>query len=107
MEHEAGGGDDDNGPVEVSGGVGEPIWNPGGGGGEIDEARAAAAAIVAKRDIPVDDLFSIVKDHPEYHVSDGVHFNDDGYAALAAQVAKSIKAILDSPGFHPNLHKPE
>ena len=71
------------------------------------QRNAAAAAIVAKKDIPVDDLLSIVKDHPEYHVSDGVHFNDDGYTVLAAQVAKSIKGILDSPGFHPNLHKPE
>jgi hypothetical protein len=71
------------------------------------QRNAAAAAIMTPKSIPVDDLFALVKDHPEYHVNDGVHFNDDGYTALAAQEAKTIKGILDSPGFHPNLHKPE
>lgn len=71
------------------------------------QRNAAAAAIMTAKSIPVDDLFTLVKDHPEYHVADGVHFTDDGYTVLAAQVTKSIKAILDSPGFHPNLHKPE
>ena len=71
------------------------------------QRNAAAAAIVTKKDIPVDDLFTLVKDHPAYHVNDGVHFNDDGNTVLAAQVAKTIKAVLDSPGFHPNLHKAE
>jgi hypothetical protein len=71
------------------------------------QRNAAAAAILAKRDIPIDDLFSVVKDHSEYHVNDGVHFTDAGYTVLAAQVTKTIKGILDSPGFHPNLHKAE
>ena len=56
--------------------------------------NTAVAAIVTKQNIPVDDLFTLVKDHPEYHASDGVHFNDAGCDALAAQVAKSIKAVL-------------
>jgi lysophospholipase L1-like esterase len=60
------------------------------------QRNAAAAAILAKRNIPVDDLFTLVKDHPEYHVNDGVHFNDNGYTVLAAQVAKAIKAVLAS-----------
>jgi lysophospholipase L1-like esterase len=73
----------------------------------VIQRNAAAAAIVTKKDIPVDDLFALIKDHSEYHVADGVHFNDAGYTVLAAQVVKTIKGILDSPGFHPILHKPE
>ncbi len=54
----------------------------------------AAAAIVAKSGIPVDDLFAVVDGHPEFHAQDGVHFNEQGYAALAARVAKSIEPLL-------------
>jgi len=60
----------------------------------VTERNAAVAAIVTKKNIPIDDLFVVIKDHPEYHVHDGVHFNDTGYTALAAQVAKSIQAVL-------------
>jgi lysophospholipase L1-like esterase len=63
----------------------------------VVERNAAVAAILAKRDIPVEDLFSLVKDHPEYHVNDGVHFKDEGYGVLAAEVAKTIKGLLESP----------
>jgi hypothetical protein len=73
----------------------------------VIQRNTAAAGIVAKKDIPVDDLFTLVKDHSEYHAADGVHFNEDGNKILAAQVAKTLQAIISSPGFHPNLHKPE
>jgi lysophospholipase L1-like esterase len=58
------------------------------------ERNAAAAAIVAKHGIPAEDLFALVKDHPEYHVSDGVHFTAEGYAVLATQVAATVKGLL-------------
>jgi hypothetical protein len=71
------------------------------------QRNAAAAAIVTAKGVAIDDLFTLVKDHPEYHASDGVHFTDAGYTVLADQVAKTIKGILESPGFHANLHKAE
>jgi hypothetical protein len=43
--------------------------------------------------IDVDDLNSLVKGHPEYH-SDNVHFNDQGIALQAAQVAAHIEKLL-------------
>ena len=60
----------------------------------VVERNRAAAAIAAKSGIPVDDLFVVVEGHPEFHVQDGVHFNEQGYAALAARVAKSIEPLL-------------
>jgi len=53
-----------------------------------------AAEITAQEQIPVDDLFSLVKDHPEYWRGDGVHFNEKGVAAEAQQVADSIRNCL-------------
>ena len=45
---------------------------------------------MTKEGITVDDLFGLVKDHPEYWSSDGVHFNGKGIVAQAEQVAKRI-----------------
>lgn len=53
-----------------------------------------ASAFAKKEGLPVNDLFEIMKDHPDYHVPDGVHFNAKGYEALAAQVAASVAKVL-------------
>jgi lysophospholipase L1-like esterase len=42
----------------------------------------------------VDDLFGLVKDHPEYYSKDGVHFNAQGVSAQASQVAQQILEVL-------------
>jgi hypothetical protein len=60
----------------------------------VIERNRAAAEGMRKLGIPVDDLFSIVKDHPEYYNEDGVHFNGKGCAALGAQVASAIQEQL-------------
>jgi lysophospholipase L1-like esterase len=55
--------------------------------------NAIALGFVKKQNIPVDDLNSLVKGHPEYH-SDNVHFNDQGIALQAAQVAGHLEKLL-------------
>ena len=60
----------------------------------VIERNRIAAAIASKEGIPVDDLFSLVKDHPEWHVNDGVHFNEEGVQAQAAQVTAVLKEML-------------
>lgn len=67
--------------------------------GEVTQPRIAernrlAAAVVTKQGIPIDDLFSVVNDHPEYHLADGVHFTDIGYEKLAAHVAAAVSGLL-------------
>ena len=47
-----------------------------------------------RQNIPVDDLFAVVRDHPEYHAADGVHFAEAGYDALARQVVKEVLKLL-------------
>lgn len=44
--------------------------------------------------IAVDDLFTLVVDHPEYWSKDGVHFNAKGIALQAEQVAARILQSL-------------
>lgn len=51
-------------------------------------------AFAKKEGLPVDDLFAVVRDHPEYHAADGVHFNETGYAALAARVVEAARKAL-------------
>jgi lysophospholipase L1-like esterase len=60
----------------------------------IVQRNRAAAAIVQKENIPTDDLFSLVRGHPDYHAEDGVHFSDKGSGILAAQVSDSIAKLL-------------
>jgi len=44
--------------------------------------------------IAVDDLYGLVKDHPEYWSPDGVHFNAQGVGAQVEQVTKRIAETL-------------
>ncbi|MEI9864476.1 MAG: SGNH/GDSL hydrolase family protein [Limisphaerales bacterium] len=63
-----------------------------------DERIAARNQIAEKlmqaEGIPVDDLNTPMRGHPEFH-SDNVHFNDQGIAIQAAQVAASVEKLLN------------
>lgn len=60
----------------------------------IVQRNRAAAAIVQQENIPIDDLFTLVRGQPDYHAQDGVHFSDKGSEILAAQVSDSIAKLL-------------
>jgi hypothetical protein len=53
-----------------------------------------ALGMVTKLKIPVNDLFALVIDHPEYSSPDGVHASAAGISAQANQVAKAIEERL-------------
>ena len=59
----------------------------------IERNRIATEAAEAAG-VPVNDLFTLVVDHPDYFVSDGVHFSEAGRAAQAAEVAEKISECL-------------
>ena len=56
----------------------------------VQARNKTAEGIVTKEGIAMDDLYGLVKDHPEYWSQDGVHFNGKGVAVQAEQVAKRI-----------------
>lgn len=60
----------------------------------VQARNKIAAEIVTKEGIAVDDLYDLVKDHPDYWSKDGVHFNAKGIAAQAEQVSKRIVESL-------------
>jgi lysophospholipase L1-like esterase len=66
-------------------------------GQATDERIAARNAIALKlvqaQGIPTDDLNTPMRGHPELH-SDNVHFNDQGIALQAGQVAAHIGKLL-------------
>ena len=56
--------------------------------------NALAEAIMKQTSIPTDDLYNLVLEHPEYYKPDGVHFNEQGVAAQAREVARRITEVL-------------
>jgi len=60
----------------------------------VIERNRIAAEIMQQQEIPVDDLYAAVIDHPEYFSDDGVHFNGKGQGTQGEQVAKSIEKHL-------------
>lgn len=68
----------------------------------IQVRNSIAQEYVSQAGIPVDDLFSFVQPHPEYHKGpDGVHYTDAGYAAEGAEVAGQIEKLLPPAGTAP------
>jgi hypothetical protein len=55
-----------------------------------------AARVMTDLGVPVDDLYAVIVDHCDWH-SDSLHFNQDGYAALAASVVKSLPSPIPNP----------
>ena len=52
--------------------------------------------------IPTNNLYGLVEQHPDWHSTDGVHFNGKGKEAQAKQVAESvIKCLPNSQGDAP------
>jgi hypothetical protein len=60
----------------------------------ITERNRIAAEVMKAQGIPIDDLNAPMAGHAEYH-SDNVHFNEQGVALQAAQVAAQIGAVLN------------
>ncbi len=59
----------------------------------IAQRNDLAPEYIKPEGIDVDDLHSLVEGHPEYH-SDNVHFNEQGIALQATQVAAHIEKLL-------------
>jgi hypothetical protein len=53
-----------------------------------------AAEIMKERNIPTNDLFGLVEEHPDWYSSDGTHFNAKGKSAQAKQVAEGVAKLL-------------
>lgn len=60
----------------------------------IVQRNEIAKRLVSQQQIPIDDLFALVENNPEYYSADGVHFNADGVKVQSQQVAEAIKAAL-------------
>lgn len=60
--------------------------------------NAIAAEVMIKESIPINDLFSLIAEKPEWYSRDGVHLNAKGVSALANQVAEAIRPLVDSVG---------
>ena len=57
----------------------------------VRQRNQLAAAAATARQIPINDLFALSEEHPEYYSADGVHFQDAGRQVLGRQVARFIQ----------------
>lgn len=60
----------------------------------VQERNRISAGVMAAQGIPINDLYAVGADHPEYFV-DAVRYNADGKAAQGAVVAKAIAMLLE------------
>lgn len=60
----------------------------------VIERNNVAAEMMKKHKIPVDDIYSLLVDHPEYSSGDGFHYNQEGRAFIAGHIANSVKKEL-------------
>jgi hypothetical protein len=60
----------------------------------VKARNRAVAERMAKEKVPVDDLYSLAADRPEWFSPDGVHLNAKGSAALGEQVSASVLKVL-------------
>jgi hypothetical protein len=67
--------------------------------GRVKERNRIAVEYMRQRGIAIDDLYSLVADHPEYYnlPQDATHFNAQGRALEGAQVSKTILEVLSNP----------
>ena len=52
-----------------------------------------ALSIAKEKDIPVNDLYSLICDKPHLWTADGVHLKEDGYRIIAKHTANLVKNI--------------
>ena len=56
---------------------------------------AAALAVMKKHDIPVNDLYALLKPElAKYQKPDDVHFNNEGSQVMARQIASTVRPLL-------------
>lgn len=60
----------------------------------VQERNAIAEEVAADAGVPINDLYGLVAEHTEYFSKDGVHYNEKGRAAQAAQVARVVDVHL-------------
>jgi len=60
----------------------------------VIERNNAAAEIMKKYNIPIDDVYSLLAGHPEYSCGDGFHYNQTGKTFIARHIADTVRKNL-------------
>jgi hypothetical protein len=63
----------------------------------VKERNRIAVAYMTQHGITVDDLFSLVAEHPEYYSGDHTHFDAEGQDVEGKQVSETILRVLTGP----------
>jgi len=63
---------------------------------EVIRRNQAVSEIALSENLPVNDLYSVVIDHPEVYSSDGVHLRSKGYAMLAQKCVEMYQSVCNA-----------
>lgn len=61
---------------------------------DIESYNEIIKEVAARNDIPVDDLFPVVKENPGLIGPDHIHLTDEGYEIVAAKVVSAIEKVM-------------
>lgn len=65
---------------------------------QVIDRNSTSIRIMKNEGIRTDDLYTLVKDHPEYYLqNDGIHFNEVGIKAEGAAVTDAVSSLLSKP----------
>jgi hypothetical protein len=63
----------------------------------VEERNRIALDLMTQEGVPVDDLYTLMKPHPDLHIQDGTHWTSPGENLQASQVADQVmKALISS-----------
>jgi hypothetical protein len=64
------------------------------GNNRVIERNRIAAEIMDRNKVQINNLYEAMKDHPEYYLKDGIHFNPKGMIVQGDRVAELIEKYL-------------
>ncbi len=66
----------------------------------IVKRNAIAARVMKEQHIPIDDLYALMVDKPQMHLSDGCHWKAEGVVLQGHEVSSKIEAALKKRQHH-------
>lgn len=61
----------------------------------VEQRNAALRALAKKYALPLDDLYAVAQNKPEIRLTDGFHYEPEGYRLLAGVVTKQLRQALE------------
>ncbi len=72
-------------------GIPKDEWNK-----EVKLYNDLVSAYLTNKGVAINDLYTLVSEHPEYLGEDGINLSAEGVEAVAQQIAREVRTLLDT-----------